>query len=160
VLRFVPLKDPEVVKAGDRGDGMVELVAASSMVTKNPPVFHACNRVFDACSTTAVLAPPLIAHDAATAKSGCPKLRNASISAVRENAPMALAERFNCGASVVDRVVAISWATGSYSNDAKVATTHEHLRVARPAVVLGFRSACMVPRWNERAVDDPRPSEI
>ena len=73
---------------------------------------------------------------------------------------MALAERFDRGASVVDRVVAISWATGSYSNDAKVAATHEHLRVARPAVGLGFRSARMVARWNERAVDNPRPSEI
>ena len=68
---------------------------------------------------------------------------------------MALAQRFDRGASVVDWVVSIYWATGSYRNDAKIATTYEQLRVARPAVVLGFRSARMVPRWNERSVDDP-----
>jgi hypothetical protein len=73
---------------------------------------------------------------------------------------MALAEPFDCGVSVVDRIVSISWATGSYRNDAKVATTHEHLHVARPAVVLGFRGARMVPRWNERSIDNPGRSEI
>jgi hypothetical protein len=42
----------------------------------------------------------------------------------------------------------------------EVDTTNQYLRIARPPVVLGFRSAPMISRGNQGAIDDPRPPAI
>jgi hypothetical protein len=73
---------------------------------------------------------------------------------------VALTQAFDLGASVVNRIVAISGPTGDDREHVKIATTSEDLSVARPPVVLGFRSKGMVAGWHERPVDDPRPPSV
>ena len=69
-LRVVPQLDPEIVQKSDGIEGVVEMTSTSAMVTKDPPVFEACNRVLDSGPSLAMSAPFRIADDPVLAKHG------------------------------------------------------------------------------------------
>ena len=73
---------------------------------------------------------------------------------------MVLAHRLDLRAPVVNGVVAVARTSAVDGDNAKIAAPHEHLRVAGPAVVLGFACGGVITGWHERSVDDPREASI
>lgn len=130
------------------------------MISKNTPVLEARDRVLDAGPPSDVAMPPRVAHDSVASKPGRDELRDAAIPAVCEDSTMGAAQPLDTRSSVVNRIVATPRATSARGNDPKVATTHEELCVARPAVVLRSRSTAMIARRDQSAIDDPRRSVI
>lgn len=57
---------------------------------------------------------------------------------------MPLAQAFDVGVAVVDRIISVTWPTTVYHDDVKVGTADENLCIARPAVVLGRRRNAVV----------------
>jgi hypothetical protein len=60
----------------------------------------------------------------------------------------------------VHDIVAMTWTARKGGNDAQIIATHEHLRIARPSVVLRFPRSLVISGWNQRPVDDPRISRF
>lgn len=138
----------------------MKVMSMTAMVAKHTPILEARDRMFDSRSPSAMSSPRTISHDPAIAKDGDHELVDAAIPTVCQDTAMMSAERFDVRASVVHRIVAVAGSTRGSRDDSKVPPTNQHLRVARPAVVLRACRPTMIPRWDQRAIDDPRFAAI
>ncbi|MFO0584143.1 MAG: hypothetical protein U0229_17860 [Anaeromyxobacter sp.] len=143
------------MKDGDGSHGCREMVAASAVVAEDAPVLEASEGVLDASPAAAMATPGAISNDPVAPEDGDAKASDAAVPAVGKHAPVLEAERLDFGATKVKRVVPVAWTAGERGHDAPVSPAHEHLSVARPAVVLEFRSAGVVAGGDEGAIDDP-----
>lgn len=116
--------------------------------------------MFNARATPAMPAPCLVPQNAVPPEDRRPKLGDSAIAAVCEDATVLLTEPLDARAAVVDGVVAISWAAAADRKDPKISAAHQHLDVARPAVVLGFRRRLVIACRQERAVNNPGLASI
>ena len=97
--------------------------------------------MLDASSALAMSTPRSVSDDPVASKDRRDELRDTSIAAISQNTAMATAHRLDVGAAVVKRVVAVTRPAAVDADDAEILSTHEHLRVARPAVVLRLAAA-------------------
>ena len=134
------------MEVADGTEGVVEMMAAASVVSQDAPVLQARDRMLDARSTSTMDAPAPVTQDASTMESWRAELGDTSVTAVGEDVAVHLAERLEGRAAVVNRVITIPGAPGDRGDDGEVPTTNEELSVARPAVVLGLRCAAVIPR--------------
>lgn len=134
--------------------------SAATMVAQRTPVLQSSDRMLDASPAAAMPAPTSVTDDPIATKSWRDELGYAAITAVRKHTAVALAHRLHHRAAVVNRIVTVARATGRCCDDMQIGTTHHELSVARPAIVLGASSGCVVARRDERPVDDPRPAPI
>jgi hypothetical protein len=104
--------------------------------------------------------PCRITQHAASTKGRRDELGHATIAAVGEDASVPLAQDLDLGPPIVDWIVAIPGAARNRRKDREITTTHQYLCVAGVTVVLGLRGMRVVPRWNQRSVDDPRPAPV
>ena len=136
------------------------MAASSPVVTQDTPHVESSDRMLDPGTPTAMTAPRRITHDATSAKDRRHELWNATIATVGEDAPVQLTQRLDLRATVVDWIVAIARTAGGSRDDLEITTTHQHLCVAGVSVVLRLRGMRVVPRRNQRAVDDPRATPV
>ena len=130
------------------------------MISKDPPVLEPGDGVLDASAPTPMSTPGVVAKDAASLEDGGDELLDPPIAAVGEDASVVLAQALDDRATVEHRIVAVAGASALGGDHVEVRTTDEDLRIARPPVVLGFRSGRVVTRRNQRPIDDPGPPAI
>ena len=118
------------MKEGDGLERISEVTAATAMVSQDTPVLETSNCVLDPGSASTMSAPPAVAQDLVSAKHRCDELGDGAVSTVGQDATMLLAARFDGGASVVHRVVAVAWTARGGGDDPKIAATDQHLGVA------------------------------
>ena len=116
--------------------------------------------MFNSRATPAMPAPRSVPQNAVPPEDRRPKLGDSAISAVGEDAPVALAELLDVRSTVVDGVVAISGAAAADREDTKISAAHQHLDVARPAIVLRLRCRLVIACRHERALNDPGLASI
>ncbi|MFT3915235.1 MAG: hypothetical protein QM704_14280 [Anaeromyxobacteraceae bacterium] len=143
------------MKDGDGCHGGREVAAASAVVAQDAPVFEASEDVFDASPAATMAAPGAIPNDPVAPVDRDAKAGDASVSTVGEHTAVVEAKRFDFGAAEMKRVVSVARPAGRRGHDATVSPAHEHLGVAGPAVVLGFRSAAVITSGDEGPIDDP-----
>ena len=110
-LRDVPHVEPDIVQKGDRADRLEHVAALPPVVPEHSPVLESGDRVLDACTTLAVTPPSAITKDAVAPKDRSNQFWNSAVSTVGEHALVISTQRFDLGAAVVHRVVAIAWPT-------------------------------------------------
>lgn len=111
--------------------------------------------MLDASTSSAMATPRSVTYDPIRSKDGGNELGHAAIAAIGKDAPVLLAQRLEHRASVVNRIVAVAWATRGRCDDSQIGSPDEDLCIARPPVVLRLRGPRMIARWDERAIDDP-----
>ena len=74
----------------DRAERRFQMTCASPVVAEHAPVLEPSDRMLDPRTTTSVLPPPMITHDAIPSKLRCDELENTSVSAVGQHTSMPL----------------------------------------------------------------------
>ena len=113
-----------------------------------------------ACAPTTMRSPGSVAEDAPPTKPRRHELAHAAVPTIRQYVSVLLAEPFDDGSAVVDRVIAIAGPPGGDRQDSAITATNQHLRVARPAVVLRSRRPAVISSRNQRAIEYPRPASV
>ena len=124
------------MKEGDGLESISEVTAATKMISQSPPVLETSDCMLDPGSTSTMSAPPAVAQDLVSAKHRCDELGDGAVSTVGQYATMLRAARFDGRASVVHRVVAVTWTARDGGDDPKIAATDQDLCVAGVPIVL------------------------
>lgn len=148
------------MEEGDCADRVGDVSSSATMVAQDAPVLEPCDRVFDTCALTTMASPRGVAHDNSAPKRRRAELVHTTVATIRQHSAMSSAERLDDSASVVHRIVTIARAAGARGDNRQVTSPYEHLCVTGPAVVLRSSRVCVVTRWNQCAIDNPRPSSI
>ncbi len=103
------------------------MVAASSVVTQDLPVFESSDGMFGACPPFAVPSPGGIPDDAAAGEGRVVEFGDAAVAAVGVDAAVLNAVALHFWSLVVDGVVAVAGSSTVDGDDEQVATATEHL---------------------------------
>jgi hypothetical protein len=118
LLRVVPYFESQIVKHCDCSYGRIDVVPATPVVSQHALRLQAGQSVLDSSSSAPMPLPCTVPDDAICVKDRRDELWDASVPAVREDARVRLAQRLDRRAAVVNRIIAIAWATRRCGDDA------------------------------------------
>ena len=135
-------------------------MASAPVISKDSPVFEACDGVLDASPSTTMHPPGTISHDAVLAEARRSQLGDSAVPAIGQDTTMCLAEALDRGASIVNDVIPIPWTAGDGCDHGEVASTNQDLRIARPSIVLRLGRVAVIACRDQGSVHHPREPSI